>query len=341
MINVYSKLKKREIGLNLNEHPLQPNEIISTMIDLEKLNLNKYLTQEEGPLLSALSRYTKFDEKQLVIGNGADELIANIIDCYVDNKVMIVSPTFGMYESYSRLRNKEIIKIELKEDLFLPKEEIINLSKLEKVDLIIICNPNNPTGNMFVKEDIEEVIASVDSMVLIDEAYFEFSNTTMANNIVNFDNLIVLRTLSKAFAAAGLRVGYAISKEKNVNRIRKMQMPFNINNFSQYYASVLLDNSKFFLEEVKKIIFERERLSDELRKLSVKIYQSYTNFILVKFGDESKSIYEKLVSKGIYLRDYQISDYIMKGTLRISVGSYEENNILIDQLSQIVGECND
>ncbi len=340
MDKAYLTLANRKVGLNLNEHPKQPNEIVDINIDLKSLELNRYLSQEEGPLLKALTDYTHLDKDKIVIGNGADELIANIIDYYVKDKLLIISPTFGVYESYARQRGKEVLKVELDENFNIPHKRVFEILRNEKIDLIIICNPNNPTGNLFDLNIIENIVKLTNAKVLVDEAYYEFSEVSIVEKISVYNNLIILRTLSKAFAAAGMRIGYAISSSKRIKEIRSMQMPFNINNFSQYYAAMVLESKEIFLDELKSIKTTRDKLAQELLELGFKVFASKTNFLLVRPPINASKLLNNLQKEGIHIRSYE-DEPRLKDKLRISIGGNLENENLIKLIKKIVGEIDD
>jgi len=334
-MNKYKYIKKG-LRLNLNEHPLSPLSLMKKEINLDEMSLNRYIKQEDGPLLDALASYNNIDKTNLVCGNGADEIISNLIDCFCNKKILIIEPTFGVYKHYANIKNKEIYLLQLNKDFSLPEDEIIKTAKRENIDLIIICNPNNPTGNLFDSEKILRVLKETSSYVLLDEAYFEFSKKSLVEKINDYYNLLIVRTLSKAFALAGIRVGYCVSNQENIKRIRNCQMPFNISNFSQFFATKVLEEKNIFLDYVETIIDEREKLTKKLKELNLKAYPSKTNFVLVDFGQLSKEIYERLKEKEIFIRlsDYDTSNMI--NTLRISVGLPDENILLVNQLAKII-----
>ncbi len=324
------------LRMNLNEHPLSPLELLNKSIDLEQMRLNRYIKQEDGPLIKALASYNKIDEDCIVCGNGADEIISNLVDCFCSERILIIEPTFGVYKHYAKLKNKEIYLLKLNEDFSLPEDKIIKIANDKKIDLVIICNPNNPTGNLFCADKIIKILKNTNSYVLLDEAYFEFAKKSLVDDIANYNNLLIVRTLSKAFALAGLRVGYCMSNKDNIKKIRNSQMPFNISNFSQFIATAALAEKKTFLDYVKNITFERDKLIEKLKELNLLVYPSATNFILVDFGNISKMIYQELQKRDIHIRLSDFNTNNMKNTLRISVGLPKENDQFIKELTEII-----
>lgn len=332
------EFKGKGLRLNLNEHPKSPMQISQLSINLEEMVLNRYIKQEDGPLIKELSNYTGFSKEKIVIGNGADEIISNIIDRFCSKNILIVTPTFGVYEHYANLRSKRVNIVELNEDFSLPYKKIIRRANEKKIDLIIICNPNNPSGTLFDKEKIIQIMKDTNCYIMVDEAYYEFSDYSLAKYIENFNRLLVVRTLSKAFGLAGLRIGYCLSNKKTIEKLRSFQMPFNVSNFSQFFGSEVIKNKDSFLDYVNFIKQERDELSNKLKDLGLKVYPSKTNFLLIKFPSDSdiEKIYRHLENKNIYVRKLDQNLPILKNTLRVSIGLEEENEEFYEHVKQLI-----
>ncbi|MFP4456914.1 MAG: histidinol-phosphate transaminase [Clostridia bacterium] len=334
------QFKNEGLRLNLNEHPKPPQKISQLSINLDEMSLNRYIRQEDGPLLEELSNYAGLCKEKIVIGNGADEIIANIIDKFCNKSILIVTPTFGVYEHYAKLKGKKVYTISLNNDFSLPYREIINEANQNKIDLVVICNPNNPSGTLFDKDKIIKIIKDTNSYIMIDEAYYEFSAYSIARYIDSFNNLLIIRTLSKAFGLAGLRIGYCMSNERNVENIRSCQMPFNVSNFSQFFGAEVLKNKENFIDYVNIIKRQREELSKKLSELGLKVYQSDTNFLLIKFPNNVEEIYNQLSNRKIHVRKLYQSVPSLINTLRVSIGLKEENEELYRNIKQLI-EVND
>lgn len=271
----------------------------------------------------------------IFLGNGSDEAIDILFRSFckpgVDN-VILVPPTYGMYEVSANINDIATKKVPLTEDFQLNLEGIAEAID-EHTKLIFICSPNNPTGNSINRDDVETLLANFDGIVVVDEAYINFSRQkTFIQELTEYANLVILQTLSKAWGLAGLRVGMAFASEEIIEVMNKVKPPYNINEASQQLALKALNNVDQVNNWIKETLAQRDFLVLELKKFEfvLDIYPSDANFILVKTSDP-KSIYNFLVEKGIIVRDRSKID-LCAGCLRITVGTPDENKILIETL---------
>jgi histidinol-phosphate aminotransferase len=271
----------------------------------------------------------------IFLGNGSDEAIDILFRSFcnpgVDN-VILVPPTYGMYEVSANINDIATKKVPLTEDFQLNLEGIAEAID-EHTKLIFICSPNNPTGNSINRDDIETLLANFEGIVVVDEAYINFSRQkTFIQELTEYANLVILQTLSKAWGLAGLRVGMAFASEEIIEVMNKVKPPYNINEASQQLALKALDNVDQVNTWIKETLAQRDLLVLELKKFEfvLDIYPSDANFILVKTSDP-KSIYNFLVEKGIIVRDRSKVD-LCAGCLRITIGTPDENKILIETL---------
>jgi histidinol-phosphate aminotransferase len=241
----------------------------------------------------------------IFVGNGSDEIIHLIMLAFI-NKGDVVAyphPSFAMYSVYSKIAGAVEIPVRLREDYNYDVDSFIKVIEKYQPKLVFLCNPNNPTGSVIEREDIIKIIQKSNGIVVVDEAYFEFYGNTIVDAINEFENLIVLRTLSKAFGLAGLRVGYAVANENILKYLNLVKSPYNINSLSQIIALKVL-RTDVLKERINYILEERKRLIKELGKIpGVKVYPSKTNFILVKFKD-ADYVYKGLLERGILVRDF-------------------------------------
>src|ERR1700748_16448 len=296
---------------------------------------NRYPHPMQYRVKMRLSEIKGVPARNIFLGNGSDEAIDILFRSFcnpgVDN-VILVPPTYGMYEVSANINDIKIKKVPLTEEFQLNIEGIA-----EAIDantkLIFICSPNNPTGNSMNRDDVETLLANFNGIVVIDEAYINFSRQkTFIQELTEYANLVVLQTLSKAWGLAGLRVGMAFASEEIIEVMNKVKPPYNINEASQELALKALENVDLVNNWIKEILNQRERLVFELKDCDfvLDIYPSDAHFILAKTTDP-KGIYSYLVKKGIIVRDRSKVD-LCEGCLRITVGTPDENSILLQTL---------
>ncbi|MGB9839398.1 histidinol-phosphate transaminase [Thermovenabulum sp.] len=342
------------IKLNANESYFDVPDDLKDEIFKEVKNkpFNLYNDPNSDELRKLLSEYCGLEKEQIFIGNGADEIIADINFAFAgpESKVYIFSPTFPSYEVFAKISGAEVINIPLvkiKDKEFYRFDIDLNeyYDRLKKDSMgtknkvMFICSPNNPTGDYFNEEAVKEIIESFDGIICIDEAYFEFGGKTYRDMIFEHENLIIIRTMSKIFSIAGLRIGYALGNKEIIRELFRVKLPFNVNLFSQTAASLILKNRERFLNNIGEIIKERDRMIEELMNIkNIRIFTTSTNFILLESNIEAKKVFEELVKRGILVRIY--NSEALKFSLRVSVGKREENNKFIEALKEILEEAN-
>jgi histidinol-phosphate aminotransferase len=298
---------------------------------------NRYPDPMQYQVKMRLSEIKGVPARNIFIGNGSDEAIDILFRSFcnpgVDN-VIIVPPTYGMYQVSANINNVEARKVLLTEEYQLNLEGIAEAID-EHTKLIFICSPNNPTGNSINRDDIETLLANFNGIVVIDEAYINFSRQkTFIQELTEYANLVVLQTLSKAWGLAGLRVGMAFASEEIIEVMNKVKPPYNVNEASQQLALEALNNVQQVNDWIKETLAQRDKLVLTLKDFDfvLDIYPSDANFILVKTTD-AKGIYNFLVQNGIIIRN-RTNVELCEGCLRITIGTPNENKILIDTLQQ-------
>ena len=299
------------------------------------INYNRYPDPQQFKVKQRLSEIKGVPTRNIFIGNGSDEAIDILFRAFcrpgVDN-VITLPPTYGMYEVSANINDVEIRKIKLTPDYQLDMEGIAEAID-DNTKIIFICSPNNPTGNSINRTDIETILANFNGLVLIDEAYINYSRQkTFIQELTEYENLVVLHTLSKAWGLAGLRIGMAFASEEIIEVFNKVKPPYNINESSQQLALEALHHVEKINEWIKLTVSEREKLIHDLSKLEMvlKIYPSDANFILIKTSD-TKAVYDHLVENGIIVRDRSKVE-LCEDSLRITIGTPEENESLITNL---------
>jgi len=296
---------------------------------------NRYPDPLQWKVKKRLSEIKGVPPQNIFLGNGSDEAIDILFRAFcrpgVDN-VITVPPTYGMYEVSANINDVAIKKVPLTTDYQLDLEGISEAID-ENTKLIFICSPNNPTANSINREDIETVLANFPGLVVIDEAYINYSRQkSFIQELTEYGNLVVLQTLSKAWGLAALRVGMAFASEEIIEVFNKVKPPYNINEASQQLALEALAHVDKVNNWIKETIKEREKLVAELLQLPfvVKIFPSDANFILAKTTD-AKGIYNFLVERGIIVRDRSKVE-LCEGSLRITIGTPAENQTLLETL---------
>ncbi len=296
---------------------------------------NRYPDPLQYNVKKRLSEIKGVPIRNIFLGNGSDEAIDILFRAFcnpgVDN-VIIVPPTYGMYQVSANINDVALRRVPLTTEYQLNLEGIAEAID-KNTKLIFICSPNNPTGNSINRDDVETLLANFNGLVVVDEAYINFSRQkTFIQELTEYANLVVLQTLSKAWGLAGLRVGMAFASEEIIEVMNKVKPPYNINEASQQLALKALENVDQVNNWIKETLKERDNLVLQLKNFDfvLDIYPSDANFILVKTTDP-KAIYNFLVQRGIIVRDRSKVE-LCEGSLRITVGTPEENNILIKSL---------
>lgn len=297
---------------------------------------NRYPDPLQWEVKEKLSVIKGVAPQHIFLGNGSDECIDVLIRAFCEpglDNIVIVPPTYGMYEVSANINNVKIKKVPLTPDfqLDLPalEEAVDNHTKM-----IFLCSPNNPTGNSLIREDVELLLNNYFGIVVMDEAYVNFSRQrSYVQELEDYPNLVVLQTLSKAWGLAALRVGMAFASEAIIAIMNKIKPPYNINQASQELVLKALDEVEQVNEMIRVLVKERSRLEAALPGLNIveKVFPSDANFLLVKVTD-AKAIYQYLLDKGIVVRD-RSSVILCEGCLRITVGTEKENDELLAALA--------
>jgi len=312
---------------------LLTDEDISALLST---NFNFYPDGSSPELRAAISQYTAMPEETILCGNGADELIKIIFDSTIapGDKVLIHTPTFSQYGLNATINEGIIIEVPSKSNLSINTEGIIDAAKIERPKLIFLCTPNNPTGAVLSEEEIISILDATDALVVVDEAYFEFYGKTIVKRISQYSNLIVLRTLSKAFSLAGLRVGYLISSEENISILNRVRMPYNLNSISCKLGVIALSKRNAMDTNITNIIDERNRMESELENIpELKLFKSNGNFLFL-ISPYADAIREGLLRNNVSVRKF--SSAMLNNSLRISVADERTNTIVLTTIKEVL-----
>ncbi|MVO08304.1 histidinol-phosphate transaminase [Flavobacterium sp. TP390] len=312
------------IFLDANENPFENG-------------INRYPDPHQTALKEVLATIKNVSPKNILVGNGSDEVLDLLFRAFcepnVDN-VITLPPTYGMYGVLANLNAIENKKIILNEDFQPNVNSILNRAN-ENTKILFLCSPNNPTGNSFSEESILRILNEFNGLVVIDEAYIEFSDRpTWLKRIAEFDNLIIVQTLSKAYGMAGLRLGLLFASSEIIAVLEKIKPPYNVNSVSQSLAIEKLSSLKY-IYEIEEIKQEREKVMKALVccKIVTEIFPSETNFILFRV-DNATFQYNQFLENGIVVRN-RSNDSLCRSCLRISIGTPQENEKVIELLKNL------
>ena len=310
------------IFLDANENPFNsPN--------------NRYPDPLQKELKKRISSIKGVNDVNIFLGNGSDEPIDLVFRAFCTpekDNVVAIAPTYGMYQVCADINNVEYRKVLLDENFQFKSEKLLAATD-ENTKLIFICSPNNPTGNSLHRNEIENVINSFDGIVILDEAYSDFSDSpSFTSKLAKYPNLIILQTFSKAWGCAAIRLGMAFASVEIIQLLNKIKYPYNINRLTQEEAIRMLEKHYQVKEWIKTLKSERKRLIDEFCKLNCckHIYPTDANFFLAKV-DDAKKTYNYLVENGIIVRN-RTSVALCENCLRITVGTRPENDGLLEAL---------
>lgn len=319
---------------------LDANEnTFGSAVTLDGVQLNRYPDPFQHALRSKLALLHAVQTENLFAGVGSDEVIDLLIRIFCEpqqDSVLILEPTYGMYRVAADVNNVTVNSCLLTDDFQIDLDAVKRRTD-KSTKIVFCCSPNNPTGNLLRREDILELCAATSSIVIIDEAYIDFAQSdSLIADIGRYPNLVVLRTLSKAWGLAAIRLGYAIADPKIVAYLMKVKAPYNINILTSTEAMKALDRPDHVRKSVTSTIAERARLVKELTRFSVvkKIFPSDANFLTVRCT-EARRIYQQLAQRGVIVRD-RSSEPKLDNCLRISVGTPEQNNLLLTALKELV-----
>lgn len=313
------------IFLDANENPFENG-------------VNRYPDPQQSNVKVVLAKQKKVNPNQILLGNGSDEVLDLLFRAFCEPKVdnvITLPPTYGMYgvlANINAVENKEIL---LSTD-FQPQIKKIMNAVDENTKIIFLCSPNNPTGNSFSDENVAYLLKNFNGLVVIDEAYIDFSKKeSWINELDEYPNLIITQTLSKAYGLAGIRLGICYASTEVISVLNKIKPPYNVNELTQKRALDRLDNQNKINSEIESIIAQREELLKVLLnvKFVEKIYPTEANFILIKVDDANKR-YDELIAKGIVIRN-RTTQPLCENTLRLTIGTEAENKKLIEVLKQL------
>lgn len=321
----FDPVEREIVYLDANENPFDNG-------------VNRYPDPQQRKLKEVIARRRGVAANQLLLGNGSDEVLDLIFRAFCipnQDKIIVMPPTYGMYRVLANINCISLDEVSLNNDFQLVTKDILNqISSQTKA--IFLCSPNNPSGNSFRRGDILTLLQSFTGLVVIDEAYIDFSTQkSLASDLPSYPNLIITQTLSKAYGLAGIRLGICMASEEIINILNKIKPPYNINSLTQERAISALEDWDTTQRQITQLIAERKGLFAQLEKISFveKVYPSDANFLLVRVDDANKR-YAQLIQNNIVVRN-RSKQVGCENCLRFSVGTPQENQILIETLNRL------
>ncbi|MFC2155105.1 histidinol-phosphate transaminase [Acidobacteriota bacterium] len=326
------------VKLNQNESPFDvPLEIKQEISEkLTQVNWNRYPNNFADPLKRRISQYINFPRKGIIVGNSSTELIQTVMHalCNSYDRIVVTNPGFPIYKRLASILNIKVEEVPLSENFSLDTDALIEKSKGAKI--VFLSSPNNPTGNVLSVEDLTLIAGNITGILVVDEAYYEFYKDSAQHLIKMLKNIIIIRTFSKAFNLAGIRLGYMLGNDEVLKELGKAKLPFSIGIFQQLAGEVVMANMDFVKKNVLEVVNERERVYNELKRIPfIHPFPSYANFILFRSKTmPAKDLFRALYDKGVVLRTFKTPE--LRNCLRVTLGTKTENGFFLRKLKEVM-----
>ena len=331
--HVEDEVWKIKLDANENNGPLPVAVVEQIGQALGNSCLQRYPSSDEGlrRLIAASYASAKLNAENVAIGCGSSEILLALCQAFggPGKKIVFPSPSFSMYGIYAQITDSLAVPVALNADFSLPVDKFI--AAAQSASLVLVCNPNNPTGNVMEPSDVEKILAAVDCPVILDEAYMEFYGQSATALLAGYPQLIVARTFSKAYGLAAARVGYMLASRRLIEVINKVLLPYHVNALSLAAAEIVCRNQNLFDESIATTIRERESLIEKLAQVKgVTVYPSQANFIMIRF-EQAVQLERYLAAAGTAIRSFANAPGLT-GCLRITVGTAAENATVLSQI---------
>jgi histidinol-phosphate aminotransferase len=333
--------KEFKAKLNQNESPFDvPTSLKHELAEAAKnLQWNRYPLNESPDLMAKLAQRHDVQPRQILLGNGSNQIFQTLLTATIEpgDAVLYTPPTFSLYDLYTDIYDGKLIEVLQAPGADYPIEKVLAAIKEHNPKLVFVCSPNNPTGWEIDLSIVEEICKAANGLVFFDEAYGEFTEQSAIPLLPKYENLLISRTFSKAFSMAGLRFGYFVGNEPVIDQLRKVNIPYNVNLFTEMVALRLLDNEPEMRQQVQYLKDERDRVALDMQNINgITVFPSAANFILLK-GPDDLDLFQALKDRGVLVRD--VSSYpLLKGHQRVSIGFKEDNDLFLDMLKTIMRE---
>lgn len=340
-ISGYEKPERypKVIRMDTNENLMLPRRFVSRIIHQASsdTDVREYPSTQYEELRAGLGRYLNIPKDSIAIGSGSDQIIDLLLSTFADDSSTItVTPTFTFYKDRCNLRSIKMKELPLDHDFSFDAKKLLSMA--DRTGICYLCSPNNPTGNQFDKTVMQEVIRRFDGLVIIDEAYVEFADYTLKDLVRKCDNLVVLRTMSKAFGLAGARVGYMVSNKSIAQLfVNTIQYPYPLSSLSLKAASLALSRINYVRAVIEKVKKERTFIIKAIEAVGLRAFTSQANFVLFEVGKQYEKLFRMLVKRGVLVRNIgNIGRH--RGCLRVTVGTRSMNDRFLKALKGSVSD---
>ena len=331
-----------DVMISANENPLDVPFEIRREVEraIRKVPFNRYPDPLANQLRDMIADANGLERDQVLMGNGGDELLFGMALAFggPGRTFLNMPPTFSVYVNNAQLTNTSIVNVPRRSDFTVDEDAVIERLAQGDIDYTIVTSPNNPTGDTVTGAFVKRMLEASDTLVMVDEAYFEFSRYTARPLLEQFENLVILRTFSKAFSMAGVRLGYLLGSEAALREFKKVRQPYSVDAVSQAIGRVIYENRAKFEPGIDAIIEQRARVIDELNTLpGVAAFDSQANYVLFRFDSEidAGKVWQSLFDAGVLVRDFSRSAGL-ENCLRVSIGTEAENTRFLNALKQVV-----
>ena len=331
------KHTEADVKLDQNENPHElPEELKREVVErVLSRSWGRYPEFIPASITNALSKFTNWPAEGILVGNGSNELIQSTLSVILGPGRTLASPqpTFTLYKLMSAVLQSKMISVPLKAGDFSFDVDALRVASRE-ADAVVICSPNNPTGTLLDHKALTQILDEAKGLVIVDEAYHEFSRQSVVDLLPRYRNLIVLRTLSKAMSLAALRFGYLMAHPEIAREIYKGKLPYNVNVFTLAAAELVIERRRMLDDAIERVIAERERVMTELKKRSkVEAFASTANFILIRTERPAGELFDALFQQGVLIRN--VSSYpMLERSLRMTIGRPDENDRFLRALDR-------
>ncbi|MFA5313280.1 MAG: histidinol-phosphate transaminase [Methanomassiliicoccales archaeon] len=331
-------IRNSPLRMDTNTNPLGENPSSREALEeCASLDLGQYPSTYGDGLRRELADLYGTHQDNIVVGNGSDEILDIIFKTFMEpgGNVVMAYPSYSLHGWFGQINGGGSVEVDLKEGFQLDVDKMMDA----KGNLVMICTPNNPTSNSFAREDVLRLVEGSDRPVVVDEAYGEFAKpgSSLIPLVDKYPNLIVTRTFSKAYALAGMRIGYSIANKDLTLAMQKVKVPYSLNKVSELVAIKAVRNQDFVRRSVDIVNGERRRLEDGLSSLGFNVFPSQANFILFKSPKDSAELVRRLGAKGVLIRDFG-RKRLLENCARTTIGTREQNDVLLGRMAEVMKE---
>ncbi|MFA5844478.1 MAG: histidinol-phosphate transaminase [Coriobacteriia bacterium] len=339
-----AKERRADVMLHANENPVNlPVELVGKIADrVRGFPFNRYPDPMSSDLRGIIAEANGLDPGNVLVGNGGDELILDVLLAWggPGRTLLDMPPTFTMYGIDAEVTGTTLVRVPRLEDFSVDGPAVLESISRGDTDIVVVANPNNPTGNLTPETLLIDILKATDALVLVDEAYFEFSRHTMRPHMGRHRNLVILRTFSKAFSLAGMRVGYLLAHDEVIHELTKVRQPYSVDRFSQMVAAVAYRERVVFESGIRDIVRQRDLIMHGLSSLDgVSVFPSEANFVMFRVAQASAVWRDLLHNHSVLVRDFSRTPGL-EDCLRVTVGTDEECRRFLTAMQETLASRN-